>query len=168
LAQIRELNHSRRCRRCNGYGFVAIQYYLERQQVGEANCPACNGTGTTRGRQQLVRNRELGKQKGIPKMTLSDLEQKIREYAFDGEVKIQIALNGCEEWDGYEGCEWLGDADRDKAFKEDSVWTIHIYGTRQSHLTNSLYLGASSLPLLMQSLARYDLEPVLAEVAKSA
>jgi hypothetical protein len=147
---------------------LPVEFSLEGRQVGEENCPACNGTGTTRGRQHLIRNRELGKQKGIPKMTLADLDQKIREYAFDGEVKIQIAFNGCEEWDGYEGCEWLGDADRDKAFREDSVWTIRIFGTWRSHLTNSLHLGASSLPLLMQSLARYDLEPAPPEVAKSA
>jgi len=40
------------------------------------------------------------------------------------------------------------------------VWTIHIFGSRESHLDNSLYLGASSLPMLIQSLARYELKPV--------
>jgi hypothetical protein len=103
----------------------------------------------------------MPKQKGIPHMTLSELQDAIRRFAFEAEVKIQIGFNPSEDGEiGYEGCEWLTDADREKAFKEDTAWTIQIFGSRESHLDNSLYLGASSLPMLIQSLARYELEPV--------
>lgn len=145
-----------RCRTCDGYGFVPVQSLADRgHQAGEETCRRCGGDGTRRDALRLAKVRPLPKQKS---MTLTQLEEEVRKLVHGRELHFTLGFNESEDgFSRYSAHEWFSEADKEKALKEENVWTLEIFG---KDIENYLQLASSSLSVLMQMLARYDFEAV--------
>jgi hypothetical protein len=142
-----------RCTACDGWGWVTIPSVVDhRHQAGEKNCPRCGGDGTEPGRLQPVKVRRLGKQQ--KSMTVKQLEEEILKWTNDRDIGCSLDFTRhLEEPSSYE---WLSPEDAEKA-NDCGAWTLNMHG---GDIVPSLSLAASSLPLLVQMFAQYELQPV--------
>jgi hypothetical protein len=158
MAKVLQLNHALRCRRCGGYGFVAVGVgYLDGEQLGHRQCPDCGGDGNNFATELLVRSRQMRKKKSS--LSLEAFEQTIRTLIHGRMLSFQLGYNDFEHgyFDpyGYEGYDWHSDGEKEKALREQSVWQIQIYGRDAGE---GIRLAASSLAALMQMVDQLEFQ----------
>lgn len=160
MAKILQINHTLRCRRCNGYGFITVDIggWRGNEQVGEKSCPDCGGDGNNFPTHRLVRGRAMGKKK--PSVSLADFEKKVRELIHGRVLKFSMGYN---DFDGdyyheytYDSYAWHSDGEKAQAIREQNVWRLAIYGRDTGD--DGIRFAAATLPALMQMVDQLEIQ----------
>jgi hypothetical protein len=100
---------------------------------------------------RAVKVRKLPKQKS---MTMAEFEQEVQKWTAGRDISFSLDFKPehMDEWD----YEWLSPEDEEKA-DASGAWTLGVFG---HDIEPGISLAASSLLVLLQMFAQYELQPI--------